>query len=194
MNKPLFLFVGKSASGKTSTANILNDKYGYSQIWSYTTRFPRYKDEPGHIFISDDEFDSLGELAAYTVYNGYRYGTTIDQVNNADIYVVDVPGVETLLEKLKDDTRLIYILYFDASVHNRILRMKHRGDSDTGIVARLLADEKEDWFKQLNALVWHYNNIVGKQIELYNVNADNDQKSVVELVLYYMNRYEEDYT
>ena len=192
MNKPLFLFVGKSASGKTSTANILNEKYGYTQIWSYTTRPPRYENEPGHVFISESDFDNLGELAAYTIYNGYRYGTTLEQVNDADVYVVDVPGVETLLEKLQDDTRPICIFYFDTSVYTRILRMKHRGDSDVSIVARLQADEKEDWFKQLNSLVWHYNNIVGKYIDLHSINANNDQKSVVELVLYYMNRYKED--
>ena len=43
MNNPLFLFVGRSASGKTTIANILEEKYGHKQVQSYCTRPPRYE-------------------------------------------------------------------------------------------------------------------------------------------------------
>lgn len=189
MNKPLFLFVGKSAAGKSKIANILEDEYGYNQVSSYCTRIPRFDGEKGHIFINVDQFNALGELAAYTFYNGNHYGTTFEQLQNSDIYVIDVPGIHSLLEKLKDDDRPICIIYFDASVYNRINRMIQRGDSDTSIVSRLLQDEKDDWYKQLDALVWNYNNIINKDVQLYNVNANNDLDGVLELVLYYMNKY-----
>jgi guanylate kinase len=192
MYKPLFLFVGKSASGKTTIANMLAEKHNLIQVESYTTRLPRFDGEKGHIFISEDEFIDLGELAAYTYYDGNHYGTTFEQLSKCDIYVIDIPGVESLLQKLKDDTRPICIFYFDASVYNRILRMIDRDDGDMKIVSRLLEDEKFDWFKKLDSLSWHYNNIIGKNVDLYSINANNDTKSVVELVLYYMRRYMED--
>lgn len=188
MNKPLFLFVGRSASGKTTIANMLAEKHGFKQVESYTTRKPRFDGEPGHIFVSEDEFKNIGELAAYTFYNNHHYGTTFEQLSKSDIYVVDIPGLESLLAKLQDDNRPIYVFYFDASVYNRILRMIDRHDSYMMIVSRLLEDEKEDWHKRLNSLVWHFNNIVGKNVELYNINANGDQKCVMELVLYYINR------
>lgn len=191
MNKPLFLFVGRSSSGKTTIANMLAERHGYKQVESYTTRKPRFDGEPGHVFVTEEEFKNLGELAAYTYYNNNHYGTTFGQLNECDIYVVDIPGVETLLHNMKDNDRSICILYFDASVYNRILRMIDRDDSDMMIVSRLLADEKEDWYKKLDSLVWQYNNIVGKYIQLYNVNANGDLKSVLDLVLYYMDRYME---
>jgi guanylate kinase len=191
-NRPLFLFVGRSASGKTTIANMLAEKHGYKQVWSYTTRKQRFDGEPGHVFISEDQFNNLGELAAYTYYNGNHYGTTFQQLDESDIYVIDIPGVESLLQKLNDDTRHICIIYFDVSVYNRIIRMLDRHDSDSMIISRLLEDEKSDWYKELDSLVWHYNNIVGKNIDLYNINANNDLRSVIELVLYYMNRYMED--
>ena len=191
MNKPLFLFVGRSSSGKTTIANMLAERHGYKQVESYTTRKPRFDGEPGHVFVTEEEFKNLGALAAYTYYNNNHYGTTFDQLNECDIYVVDIPGVETLLHNMKDNGRPICILYFDASVYNRILRMIDRDDSDMMIVSRLLADEKEDWYKKLDSLVWQYNNIVGKYIQLYNVNANGDLKSVLDLVLYYMDRYME---
>ena len=192
MTKPLFLFCGRSASGKTTVANMLTEQYGYSQVESYTTRQPRFNGESGHIFVNKDEFDSLGELAAYTNYNGNDYGTTFEQLKASDIYVVDVPGIESLLENLKDSDRPICILYFKTSAYNRIQRMINRGDSDTMIISRLLQDEKDDWLKQLDSLAWKYENIFGKDVQLYNINANGNLRQVMEIVLYYMKRYEGD--
>ena len=191
MTKPLFLFCGRSASGKTTIANMLSEKYGYVQVESYTTRKPRFDGESGHIFVSEDEFKNLGELAAYTYYNYNHYGTTFKQLEESDIYVVDVPGIETLLSKLKDDKRPICVLYFKASAYNRILRMIDRGDSDMMIISRLLQDEKDDWLMQLDSLVWKCSNIFGKDVQLYNINANGNLENVLDLVLYYMKRYEE---
>ena len=191
MSNPLFLFVGKSASGKSTIANLIESKYCYKQVWSYTTRSKRYEDEKYHTFVSDKEFDNLGELAAYTEYNGFRYGTTIEQLNECNIYVIDVPGVETLLEKYQTE-RPIIIIYFDTTTYARINRMLDRHDSDMAIISRLLQDEKDDWYKQLNSLVWKYSNIVGKNVELYSINANSNIKQVLELVLYHMKRYLED--
>lgn len=189
MNNPLFLFCGKSASGKTTIANMLSEKHGFKQVESYCTRKPRFDGETGHIFVTDGEFKNLGELAAYTYYNGNHYGTTFEQLDESDIYVVDVPGIESLLQKLKEDNRPICIFYFDTSVYNRINRMIDRGDSDMMIISRLLEDEKFDWFKKLDSLSWHYNNIIGKDVQLYEINANGDSKNVLGLILYYINRY-----
>jgi guanylate kinase len=191
MNKPLFLFVGRSASGKTTIADILEQKYNHKQVYSYTTRPPRHEGEIGHNFVSEEEFDNLGELVAYTEYNGYKYGTTVEQLNECSIYVVDVPGVETLLQRYQTD-RPICVLYFDATVYTRINRMLDRHDSDMSIISRLLQDEKSDWYNQLDSLVWRYYRILNKNIELHSVNANGNQTSVLEMVLYYINRYMEE--
>ena len=185
MNKPLYLFCGRSASGKTTIADILAQKYDHKQVYSYCTRPPRYDGEIGHVFVDDNTFNNLGELVAYTEYNGFRYGTTSEQLDQCSIYVVDVPGIETMLRKYKTD-RPIIIIYFDASVYTRINRMIDRGDSDMAIISRLLQDEKDDWFKQLDHLVWHYNNIVKKNVDLYCINANGSKESVLDMVQYYM--------
>ena len=191
MNKPLYLLVGKSASGKTTIADMLEQKHGYKQVNSYTTRQPRYKGETGHIFVTKEEFDNIDDMAAYTFYNNNHYGTTFKQLETCDIYVIDVPGVETLLQKDKID-RPIVIIYFDANVHTRINRMLERHDSDMQIVSRLLQDEQYDWYHKLDALAWHYNRLSGKDVQLYSINANVEQQDVLEMVLYYI-KYAEDY-
>lgn len=191
MNKPLYLFVGKSASGKTTIADILEQKYNHKQVQSYTTRKPRYDGEVGHMFITEDEFKALDGIVAYTFYNNNHYGTTSKQLDECSIYVVDVPGVETLLEKYHAN-RPIVIIYFGTTVYTRIHRMLDRGDSDMAIISRLLQDEKDDWFKQLDHLVWRYCHIVGKNVDLHSINANGDQTDVLEMVLYYINQYKED--
>lgn len=191
MHKPLFLFVGKSASGKTTIANALEQKYDYSQVQSYTTRPPRYEGETGHIFLTEEEFNNLENIVSYTLYNENQYGTTAELLDKHDIFVVDVPGVESLLQKYQAD-RPICIIYFDATVYTRINRMLDRHDSDMSIISRLLQDEKSDWYNQLDSAVWRYSHIMNKDVEMHSINANGNITAVLEMVLYYMNRYLED--
>ena len=57
--KPLFLFVGPSASGKTSISEIIEQTFEYKSIASYTTRPPRYEGESGHTFVDEATFDTI---------------------------------------------------------------------------------------------------------------------------------------
>lgn len=192
MCKCLYLFVGKSASGKTTIADMLEQTHGLVQVQSYCTRPPRYEGEVGHRFVSKEEFDKLGDLAAYTFYHGHEYGTTFKQLEESSIYVIDVPGIEVLLKKLQNNTRPIRIIYFDAAVSTRIDRMIDRDSSDNFIVSRLYNDDTpNDWYSQLDKLVWHYKNLEKKDVELYKIDANEDIGSVLEQVLYHINKNEE---
>ena len=192
MSNMLYLFVGKSASGKSTIANMLEEQYGHKQVWSYTTRPRRCEDEKYHIFINDEEFDQLDELAAYTEYNGFRYGTTWEQLGKCSIYVIDVPGIEALLQNMGERDLPICIIYFDAAVATRIMRMIGRDASDHEIISRLLADDTtNDWYRQLDKLTWHYKNIESKQIQLHRIDANEDVENVLSQVLYYINENNE---
>ena len=190
MTKPLYLLIGRSASGKTTIANILEEKYGYQSISSYTTRPQRYEGEVGHIFIDDEAFDQLGELAGFVEYNGYRYGTTMQQVDEADVYVIDPIGAEYLLEKYIN--RPICIIYFDASIPTRIHRMIYRGDTDRVIVCRLLQDEEYDWQNKLESMAWKQVNLENKRVEVFRVDANRQPSDVLKQVLHYMRKFNGD--
>lgn len=156
MNNVLYLLIGKSASGKSTIANILEEKYGLNQVRSYTTRKPRYDGEDGHIFVDTDAFEKLGKLAAYTFYNNNHYGVTYEQLEQCSVYVIDPAGTEALLKNL-NGSRPIRIIYFEAAVSVRINRMVERGAGDHEIISRLLNDDTtDDWLRMLDKIVWHY--------------------------------------
>lgn len=191
MNNKLFLLVGKSASGKSTIATILEKVHGYKQVESYTTRKPRYFAESGHVFVSEEDFLNLGELAAYTFYNGNKYGVTYDQLERCTTYAIDIPGVESLLKNL-NGSRPICIIYFDTAVSTRIMRMIERGAGDHEIISRLLTDDTtNDWFRELDKLVWHYKNIEHQDVELHKIDANENIESVLKQVLYYIGKNEE---
>lgn len=182
MSKPLLLFVGKSGSGKTTIANYLTTHKGYKQVQSYTTRLPRFEGEEGHIFINEEEFNRLDGLVAYTEYNNNKYGVTAEMVDKADIYIIDIPGVKTLLEKYRSE-RHIVVFYFDTNIPTRIDRMLDRGDCDTAIVSRLYNDEQYDWYEELYECLLP--NMIEKRspyISLVLVDADRDLDDVIEQI------------
>lgn len=182
MDKPLYLFVGPSGSGKTTIANMLESEYNLNQVQSYTTRSPRYENETGHTFISDEEFDKLENIAAYTEYNGYRYCTTSDQLDDCNIYVIDIPGVKTLLKNYTNKKRPIRIIYFESTVTTRIDRMIDRGESDMRIISRLRTDEEYDWHEALLKLEYYYNIILNRDVLLYVADANKNKKEVLQQI------------
>ena len=106
--KPIkFLFVGRTATGKSSIAEAVSNKMGLRVVKSYTTRPPRESELFGrsdHYFVSDEEFDEIGSVygfSAETIINGYRYATTFEEINNSDIYVIDPNGVDALFNSCR---------------------------------------------------------------------------------------------
>lgn len=185
MNEPLYLFVGKSASGKTTVAENLESQYSFTTLQSYTTRPKRYENETGHIFVTDEEFDKLENIIAYTEYNNHRYCATKKQIDESSIYVIDVPGVKTLLEKYHTDRKIV-VVYFDTSIRTRIDRMIDRHEPDMAIVCRLYNDEESDWEKELSEMVWCHKNNFNKNVEMHSVDANQCLGLVIQQITSFM--------
>lgn len=126
-NDVIVLLVGPSGSGKSTIADALSNQYGWKQVASYTTRPPRYDGERGHTFISDAEFDTLeiGKVIAYTEFDGHRYCATTDQVEDADVYVVDLAGCETLKD-LYHGKKKVLAVYVHCPPDERLERLIKR--------------------------------------------------------------------
>lgn len=96
----LITITGPSGAGKDTVARMLSDFVGYKVICSYTTRPKREGEIDGveHHFVEKCDVPR-DKMLAYTQYGGYEYWTTIEQVGDKAIYVIDEDGLKSLCEK-----------------------------------------------------------------------------------------------
>lgn len=157
-NKFIFLVIGASGSGKTTITERLETKYGLKSIQSYTTRPSRYDGETGHTFVSNDEFDELTDMVAYTEFAGNRYCATAEQVENNDLYVIDPNGIDYFMKSYKGK-KIPKIIYIDSDLNTRYERMVKR------------AEEKGDIF--LTAVDKALSRIKTDVVEFYDYTHNN---------------------
>lgn len=138
--KNLYLIIGPSGSGKTELAKGLTETYGLTHAESYTTRPPRYPNESGHIFVTSTQFRALGEMCAYTEYNGHQYGVTKGILDASDIYVIDPDGACYLFDRYSG--KHLYYIWLATSPKVCYERMIFRGDEETAAADRVKYDKK----------------------------------------------------
>ncbi len=135
------IFVGPSASGKTFIRNKFSEK-GYKADISYTSRPIRYNETDGvdYFFISKEEFERMSknnEFYEQTSYNGNYYGTSTEQWNTCDVFVMETDGLKTIKPEDRDDCVIIYV---DTPIEKRIERMRERGWDEDVIMKRTKTD------------------------------------------------------
>ena len=99
----LITITGPSGAGKDTVARMLSDLGGYKVICSYTTRPKREGEIDGveHHFVETCDVPH-DKMLAYTQYGGYEYWTTVEQVGDKAIYVIDEDGLKSLCKKFPD--------------------------------------------------------------------------------------------
>jgi len=138
----LWLVVGASGSGKTYIINKICRQFNMKQVNSRTTRQPRCKDEIGHKFVTDKIADKeFNDAVAKTNYNGYRYYTTVQDLEVSDFYVIDVVGVKSFDYSRID--KKVKILFINSPWYTRMINMFKRGDKIKDIINRLKLDKTE---------------------------------------------------
>lgn len=138
----LFLVVGASGSGKTYIVDKICKDFNLQQVYSATTRKPRYNGEIGHVFVSKEQAEKDWDNAvAKTYYNNEMYYTTVEMLENKMFYVIDPYGVNNFNRSLVE--KPIQILYIKSPWYIRVFNMFKRGDSLKNIIKRLLLDRKE---------------------------------------------------
>ena len=136
----IILIVGKSGSGKSTICRQLEDEYGLKEVKSYTTRLYRGDGDDSHIFITKQEFKALNDLVAYTEFDGNYYGATKEQIDNNDLYIIDVDGIKYFMEWY-DGKKIPIVIYIETDKSTRINRMMERGDSVGGAYRRIEHDD-----------------------------------------------------
>jgi guanylate kinase len=147
--KKRIILAGKGASGKDHLRSMLVSS-GFSYCVSHTTRPPRYGEVHGkdYYFVSDDEAREMigsGEFVEYTVFNGWIYGTSRNEFNSSDLFIMTPSGIKQLCEKDREESLVVLI---DVPEEIRRERMSKRKDSDD--VERRLEADRVDFENFIN--------------------------------------------
>ena len=106
------LVLGKSASGKDTLVNHLCSRTGLDQLISYTTRPRRTNEGETHRFVSKEDYQKMlsnNEVAVDTNIAGNYYWATIQQLYEADVYIIDYVGYKKLKELNLPGLRLVSV-------------------------------------------------------------------------------------
>ena len=143
--KTVVLIVGRSASGKDSVVRELT-KLGYKQLISYTTRPRRIGETDTHIFITDEDVEKYkDDIIAYTEIGSNKYFATKQQLQDADLYVIDPKGIKYLKRNIKDIK--FVTIHINLPTEERFKRALNRGDEVEDIIKRFNAEN--DQFDEL---------------------------------------------
>jgi len=156
----LFIFLGPSASGKTT----LEDKFlklGLDRFVSDTTRSIREGEVDGinYNFISVEEFKQKTYAMTIKITDTWYYGASEEALikasekQNDTIYSIINIEPSANLKKFIEDNNIplnVYIIFFDIDKETRIKLMKARGETEEDIQKRLEREETLDDFKKFN--------------------------------------------
>lgn len=161
--KKIVLLLGPSGSGKTTVQKEL-ELLGCKPLDSYTSRLPRYEGEEGHIFVSREEILEMPEKVAFTDFGGNLYCATKQQVDDCDVYVIDVGGVKMLKKNYKGE-RSFLVVGLQLSETDRLNRMKQRGDEENYANYRIEHDRKAFLgYQQECDIIFHTRKFSAKEI------------------------------
>ena len=166
----MIILIGPSASGKTSIAKELIEKYNFKKFVTNTTRKMRVGEinDIDYHFITKEQFlDKLKNnmLIEYVEYNDNYYGTSMEDVTDDKVLIVDIKGANKFFEKIGSSAVFFYITCSDETLKKRMIS---RGDDEESIKERLKGDK--EYFKLSN--LKHYDYIINTD--------DKDNASVTE--------------
>ncbi len=141
----LLCVMAESSAGKDTIVNKLCERTNYRQLISYSTRPRRVNEGDTHIFVTEEDYQEMlevGQVAAYTEINGYRYWCTIDQLYSTDVYVIDPLGVD-VLKRLNLPNLRIISAYINVPEDVRKQRAQSRGDDMNVYRSRSLSERQQ---------------------------------------------------
>ena len=163
MKHKVFLFIGRTASGKSTLSKAVANKLGLNILKSYTDRPMRdgeTVESADHVFVSEEYADWLlanEKVIAYTdsIGDGYRRFATLNQLLESDIYIIDPVGVDYLKNNLNNNDIEFVEIYIRVPYTDIQTYAKTRGDNFELFLERY-KHESEQFDPYEKAKTFHY--------------------------------------
>jgi guanylate kinase len=135
------ILAGPGASGKDHMRKLLESR-GFKYAVSYTTRPPRPGEVEGvdYYFITKEQCQQMkddGLFYEVIDFNGWSYGTSLEQFYNDDVFIMTPSGLEHLKT---EDRETSLVMFFDIEESIRKERLAARVMPGHSVEARLQAD------------------------------------------------------
>lgn len=154
----LLLIIGRTASGKDTLVNKLCERAGLKQLISFTTRNRRQNEGVTHQFVSEDDYQKMlnnNQVAVDTNIVGNYYWSTIEQLYEADLYIVDYIGYKKLKKLNLPNLRLITV-FINTPDKLREERALNKRKDDRFVFRKRNLDESKQFREMLKAADFDY--------------------------------------
>ncbi|MBU1144362.1 MAG: hypothetical protein KJ971_00710 [Firmicutes bacterium] len=190
----MLILLGPSASGKTESAKIMVNRYPISRVVTSTTRPKRINEIEGfdYHFLSEDDFimkEKKQYFAETAIYNGFRYGTPLNELNDDKLIILEPKGLKSFLELKKC---VIVAIFLKTQEEKRIERMMERKDNPVDIKKRIESDRIDfnlDEIKGLDLVIDTTNitlpNLADKVYQSYKDILKEKQQGYKQISLFY---------
>ena len=142
----LLCILGRTSCGKDTLVSKLCERTGLTAITSYTTRPRRSNEGDTHIFSNKEEYERMqrdGNVAAYTEIAGNIYWTTVDQLYQHSVYIIDPKGVDTLRQLDLPNLRLVTVYINTPDNVRKERALNKRGDDKLTFMRRDMAERDQ---------------------------------------------------
>jgi guanylate kinase len=154
----LLLIIGRTASGKDTLTNKLCERTGLRQLISFTTRPRRPNEGATHQFVTETDYQEMlsnNQVAVDTNISGNYYWSTINQLYDADAYVVDYVGYQKLRNLNLPNLRLVSI-YINTPDNIRKERALNKRGDDRLVFMKRDMDERSQFREMLRNADFDY--------------------------------------
>lgn len=169
---PPIILIGKSGSGKDTTANYLVSNYPFNRAIEYTTREMRPGERPDveYHFIDEGTFDSFRInklLITHQMFERYQngikckvhYGIKWSDISDNSLIVTNPHNMLDIKKQIPE----AIVVYINVPFIFREVRLLNRGDSELEINRRAKTDDvdfnNEDVKKAIDICVYNTNSL-----------------------------------